>query len=87
LIIKGSKNRMLHDLLCSDLYHLLRMYRYRFSDTPQRPQQALAEHHRIIEAIADRDGELAEILMRRHISASRRNIERRLQMADASTLI
>jgi len=87
LIIKGSNNRMLHDLLCSDLYHLLRMYRYRFSDTPQRPQQALAEHRRIIEAIADGDGELAEILMRRHISASRRNIERRLQMPDAGTLI
>ncbi|ALO45966.1 GntR family transcriptional regulator [Pseudohongiella spirulinae] len=75
LIIKGSKNRMLHDLLCSDLYHLLRMYRYRYSTVPRRPQQAFSEHHRIIEAIADRDGELAEILMRRHISASRRNIE------------
>ena len=29
-------------------------------------------------AIADRDGELAELLMRRHIRASRRNVERRL---------
>lgn len=78
-IIQGSGNRMLHELLCEDLYHLLRMYRYRFSATPQRPQQAFAEHHRIIEAIADRDGELAEMLMRRHISASRRNIQKSME--------
>jgi DNA-binding GntR family transcriptional regulator len=79
LIIQGSKNRTLSDMLCGDLYHLLRMYRYRYSATPKRPQQAFAEHHRIIQAIADRDGELAEMLMRRHISASRRNIERLMQ--------
>lgn len=79
LIIQGSRNSALSELLCGDLYHLLRMYRYRYSSTPKRPQQAFAEHHRIIEAIADRDGELAELLMRRHISASRRNIERHMQ--------
>lgn len=79
LIIQGSKNKTLGDMLCGDLYHLLRMYRYRFSATPKRPQQAFAEHHRIIQAIADRDGELAEMLMRRHISASRRNIEQLMQ--------
>ena len=85
LIIQGSKNRTLSDMLCADLYHLVRMYRYRFSSTPKRPQQAFAEHHRIIHAIADRDGELAEMLMRRHISASRRNIERRmLEQRDAT---
>lgn len=79
LIIQGSGNRTLSDMLCGDLYHLLRMYRYRYSTAPKRPQQAFAEHHRIIQAITERDGELAEMLMRRHISASRRNIERRLQ--------
>ncbi len=78
LIIQGSRNQTLSNMLCGDLYHLLRMYRYRYSTTPKRPQQAFAEHHRIIQAIAERDGELAEMLMRRHISASRRNIEHRL---------
>lgn len=78
LIIQGSRNHMLSELLCADLYHLVRMYRYRYVNTARRPQQAFAEHHRIIEAIADRDGELSEMLMRRHISASRRHIERRL---------
>ena len=37
-----------------------------------------AEHHRILDAIADRDGELAELLMRRHIRASRLNIEQQI---------
>lgn len=86
VIIQGCKNKTLSDMLCGDLYQLVRMYRYKFSSTPRRPQQAFAEHHRIIEAIADRDGELAEMLMRRHISASRRNIEHRMQeQGDVST--
>ncbi|MCJ8167833.1 GntR family transcriptional regulator [Atopomonas sediminilitoris] len=77
-IIRGSGNQMLTDLLCGELYHLVRMYRYRFSSTPNRPRQAFAEHHRILDAIADRDGELAELLMRRHIRGSQRNVEHRL---------
>ncbi len=85
LIVQGSKNRTLSNMLCDELYHLVRMYRYRFSTTPKRPQQAFAEHHNLIQAIADRDGELAEMLMRRHISASRRNIERRLQEQGEAT--
>lgn len=79
-IVQGSRNEKLKQMLCGDLYHLVRMYRYRFSSAQGRPQQALAEHLRIVEAIADRDGELAELLMRRHIAASRRNAEKRLQV-------
>jgi DNA-binding GntR family transcriptional regulator len=56
------------------------MYRLQFSATPNRPRQAFAEHHRILDAIADRDGELAELLMRRHIGASKRNIERHFSL-------
>ena len=58
------------------LYQLVRMYRLQFSTTPNRPHQAFAEHHRILDAIEARDGELAELLMRRHIGTSKRNIER-----------
>jgi DNA-binding GntR family transcriptional regulator len=75
-IIQGSGNRTLTQMLCGDLYQLVRMYRIQFSATPNRPRQAFAEHHRILDAIAERDGELAELLMRRHIAASKRNIER-----------
>ncbi|MCI0916435.1 GntR family transcriptional regulator [Pseudomonas stutzeri] len=80
-IIQGSGNRTLTQMLCGELYQLVRMYRIQFSATPNRPRQAFAEHHRILDAIADRDGELAELLMRRHIGASKRNIERHYQAA------
>jgi DNA-binding GntR family transcriptional regulator len=78
-IIQGSGNRTLSRMLCDELYQLVRMYRIQFSATPNRPRQAFTEHHRILDAIADRDGELAELLMQRHIAASRRNIERQLE--------
>jgi len=80
-IIQGSGNRTLTQMLCGELYQLVRMYRIQFSTTPNRPHQAFAEHHRILDAIADRDGELAELLMRRHIGASKRNIARHYQDA------
>lgn len=74
-IIRGSKNRHLIELLCSELYHLLRMYRYRSSQGLARPSKALAEHRHLLQAIAQRDEEFAEMLMRRHIQAARKNLE------------
>ncbi len=81
-IIQGSGNQTLVQMLCGELYQLVRMYRIQFSATPNRPHQAFAEHHRILDAIADRDGELAELLMRRHIGASKRNIARHYEGVD-----
>nr|WP_294544616.1 GntR family transcriptional regulator [uncultured Rhodopila sp.] len=77
-IVQGSGNRMLIRLLCDELYQLARMYRIQYSATPDRPARAFAEHHRILDAIAEGDGELSEMLMRRHIRASRLNIERQI---------
>ena len=76
-IIHGSHNHTLIDLLIGELYHLVRMYRYQFSTVSNRPKKALAEHRRIVEAIESGDGEMAELLMRRHISRARENIEAR----------
>lgn len=84
-IIQGSGNKTLAQMLCGELYQLVRMYRLQFSATPNRPRQAFAEHHRILDAIAERDGELAELLMRRHIGASKRNIERHYLDAQSKT--
>jgi DNA-binding GntR family transcriptional regulator len=81
-IVKGSGNQMLFRMLCDELYQLARMYRIQYSTTPNRPRQAYAEHHRILDAIADHDGELAEILMRRHIRASRINIEQQIAQSN-----
>jgi DNA-binding GntR family transcriptional regulator len=65
-------------LLCEELYFLVRMYRYQFGMASPRAKKAFGEHRNIIQAIEDKDAELAEILMRRHISASRRNVENRM---------
>jgi len=74
-IIHGSKNRRLIELLTGELYHLIRMYRFQSAQISSRPQQALSDHRHIVEAIKQRDAELAELLMRRHISTARRSIE------------
>ncbi len=80
-IIKASRNHKLVELLCNDLYQLLRMYRYQSPRSHSRPENALKEHKQILEAIQDRDGELAELLMRRHIQRSRLLIEDQLTQA------
>ncbi|HNJ87670.1 MAG TPA: FCD domain-containing protein, partial [Agitococcus sp.] len=77
-IVKASRNEVLMQMLCGELYHRVRLYRYQFSVTEGRPHKAFAEHSRIIEAIEAKDGEMAELLMRRHISAARQNIQNRL---------
>lgn len=77
-IATGSRNTKLAQMLLGDLYYMVRMYRYRLSTSAGRPHMALGEHRRIVEAIAQRDGELAEFLMKRHINAARRNIEQKI---------
>ncbi|MCB8888583.1 GntR family transcriptional regulator [Vreelandella malpeensis] len=77
LIVQGSHNKMLMNLLCDDLYYLVRLYRTQFSASGARPQRAFVEHHRIVDAIEAGDAELAELLMRRHVSASRENVANR----------
>jgi DNA-binding GntR family transcriptional regulator len=77
-IVLGSGNERLVRLLCHDLYYLVRLYRYQFGMRSQRGPAALAEHQHIVEAISRGDGEMAELLMRAHIRASRENVERML---------
>ncbi|MEE9444566.1 MAG: GntR family transcriptional regulator [Cocleimonas sp.] len=69
-IARASNNEFLMQLLSSELYQLLRICRYQSSQAPERPLKALNEHRQIVEAIANRDPELAEILMRRHINGA-----------------
>lgn len=81
-VILGSHNKQLIDLICGQLYHLVRMYRYQFGMHSPRASRAFSEHANIIQAISDRDGELAELLMRRHIAASRKNIEHKITQSN-----
>ncbi len=83
-IATGSRNAKLAQMLLGDLYYMVRMYRYRLSTSSGRPHRALGEHRRIVEAIAQRDGELAEFLMKRHINAARQNIERKIERGEIS---
>jgi len=77
-IVIGSGNQRMIRVLCDDLYHLARMYRCQFGMKSDRARDALKEHALVVDAIADRDGELAEWLMRRHVRASRQAVELRL---------
>lgn len=74
-IASHCRNELLKSALCEDHYHLMRLYRHKFSSRAGRPQRALAEHRTILDAIRDRDGELAELLMRRHIRSASRAFE------------
>jgi DNA-binding GntR family transcriptional regulator len=73
-IVRGSRNQMLMDLLGSEQYQLLRMCRYRTSRNAERTGPALQQHRQIVDALAQRDGELAEMLMRRHIQGAWQSI-------------
>jgi len=70
-IAQCSRNPMLIELLCAELYPLLRLYRGQLPLVRPRRRPAVIEHERIVSAIEDRDPELAELLMRRHIAAAR----------------
>jgi DNA-binding GntR family transcriptional regulator len=74
-VARLSKSRRLEQLLCHDYYSLTRLFRFRTGHKPGRPQRAYKEHRRIADALRERDGELAEILMRRHVEAARRELE------------
>ena len=72
LLVQLSGNSRLFDLLCGELYHLLRLCRAQTSSGLERPVQAFKEHYQIVDAIEKRDGELAELLMKRHIAGAKK---------------
>jgi DNA-binding GntR family transcriptional regulator len=78
-IIRASHNRQLMTLLGEELYARIRMFRQHTADHRGDPWQALQEHKMIVDALCHREADLAEILMRRHISRSRTLIESYLQ--------
>ncbi len=77
-IIKGSGNQLLTDQLCDELYHLIRMFRFQTSRFKSRSNRALIEHEQLIYAIEQRDPEMAEMLMRKHISRAKKSIKEAL---------
>ena len=78
-IAVASQNQWILDHLNGELYQLLRMGRRRSGKVPSRARHALQQHRQIAQAIADRDEELAELLMRRHISSARKIVSQLLE--------
>lgn len=78
-IIQGSKNNFLIRQLCEDLYHLIRMFRYQSSQFSHRASVAVIEHQQLLYALEQRDQQLAEIMMRRHIERAREDIIQKLR--------
>jgi|HigsolmetaGSP11D_1036233.scaffolds.fasta_scaffold05884_4 DNA-binding GntR family transcriptional regulator len=70
-VARGSRNPVLAGLLCDQFYPLLQLCRRRHRTVAGRGLMAWKEHRRVIDAIADRDPELAELLMRRHVKAAK----------------
>lgn len=80
-IVLGSHNQHLITMLMNNIYHLVRMYRVQLGMAGPRVTTAFEEHRNIARAIANRDEELSEMLMRRHIAYSKNNIEQKLRIA------
>jgi DNA-binding GntR family transcriptional regulator len=77
-IVRGSRNRWLTDIICNELYPLLRIYRIQSTmataSLKQRAKAVSREHDAIISAIEQRDPDAAERYMRMHLVASRENL-------------
>lgn len=78
-IVLGSHNECLISMLINSIYHLVRMYRVQLGMAGPRVGRAFKEHQQVLEAISNRDPELAELLMRRHIAYSMNHIKAKLE--------
>lgn len=78
-IILGSKNKQLISLLIDGIYHLIRMYRVQLGMSGPRVTTAFEEHKQIVKAIMNRDAELSEMLMRRHIAYTQVSLKSKLE--------
>ncbi len=78
-IFSKCQNKWLIDYLNNKLYQILRMCRHRTSQIPLRPEVALREHQNIVDAINNRDAELSEMLIRRHIQGAWKTMKNMLE--------
>jgi DNA-binding GntR family transcriptional regulator len=83
-LARSSRNFLVEKILCEEFYLLIRLFRRRHNWISGRGRKAWNEHVRIVAAIRERDSELAEILMRRHVAAARRNFEASLYRNEVS---
>lgn len=70
-VARGCGNPVLRELLCDQFYPRLKLCRAKHGSVKGRGLVAWREHVRIMEALAERDAEAAEFMMRRHVKAAR----------------
>ncbi|WP_159587791.1 GntR family transcriptional regulator [Chelativorans xinjiangense] len=87
-ITKCTRNESLISILCDTYYNLIRLSRFQIQNIiPQErwpARRAFIEHSRIVDALADRDAELAELMTRRHIGSRREELIKALEAQKAS---
>jgi DNA-binding GntR family transcriptional regulator len=69
-IVQGTRSTRLIKTICDGLYYRLRIYRNISRTTGPRAPRAVEEHAAIVDAIARRQPDQAEMLMRWHIRAA-----------------
>jgi DNA-binding GntR family transcriptional regulator len=83
VIAHGSRNQQLIELLCGQMFDLMRVYRYKSSGAPGRTRRAFDEHRQIVAAMRLRDADRASLLMQKHVRQSKLNLMREDKSADA----
>lgn len=69
-VVEHCGNRRILDTLNTQIYDLIRLYRWTTHATPGRSGESPVEHWQIYRAMQSRDAELAESLMRSHVIRS-----------------
>jgi DNA-binding GntR family transcriptional regulator len=82
-IARASGNEFLVKFLCEDYYALVELCRRAQRRRPERSRRSLIEHGQIVDALAQRDPDLAELLMRRHVAAARKDVLAHLEPTTA----
>ncbi len=80
-IALGSRNQWICQLLCDDLYSLLKLMRFKAAALRTDPSPSHEEHKAIIDCIQRRDADGAESLMRTHVRQSRERLLAHLHAA------
>lgn len=78
-IVRGCGNETVERVLDEDFFQLLRFWTLAFPWLQHRDDRSEWDHVRIAEAIAFRDGDAAEVLMRGHIRRLREAMRARLE--------
>lgn len=84
IVCNASRNNALITELQDGWHQLSRLWRRQHAGHPMRGQSAIDDHRRVQYALQQRDPQLAEILMRRHIAATRRSYEAILSASDGT---